>query len=302
MAVDGYEMRECAVVFGAESPLVGIISEPSKAAQPGQAAVVILNSGLDHRIGTSRMMVRMARMLCESGSLVARFDHGGIGDSLPRRDGLSWREASILETREVMDRLNSSYAVERFILMGHCAGAVAALKAAQADSRVVGAVLLNIRGLDPSPEWHRHVSVRGWARSYWELSLRSRDSWKRALTGRVDYRRLIRVLIEAGVRHMLPSRAVSAVKLEVGSDLRRLVERGARLLCVLAEGDPVEDYLAVVVERGIGTLESSERVRIERTSQADRGFTMLASQRRVMRLVEDWMQADRVRGGRQDWG
>src|SRR5690606_37128378 len=58
VAERGVGMRESAVLFGAADSLVGIVTEP----EPGTArtdaqAVLILNSGLVHRVGPKRMHV-----------------------------------------------------------------------------------------------------------------------------------------------------------------------------------------------------------------------------------------------------
>ena len=58
-------MRERALTFGPAN-LVGVLTQPDPAvANPGLPAVVILNSGILHRAGASRLYVRIARRLAE---------------------------------------------------------------------------------------------------------------------------------------------------------------------------------------------------------------------------------------------
>ena len=78
-------MRERALTFGPAN-LVGILTQPDPdVAVPDAPAVVILNSGILHRAGASRMYVQVARTLAEEGMTSLRFDFSGIGDSEVRR-------------------------------------------------------------------------------------------------------------------------------------------------------------------------------------------------------------------------
>lgn len=287
MGVEDDTVMERAVVFGAGSPLVGIISEPSAPLQRSRPAVVLLNAGF-HRVGASRLTVRMARRLCDAGWLVARFDQSGIGDSVARRDGLKVDEAGVVEARQVMDELSATYDVERFVLIGHCKGGLVSFRTAQADPRVAGAVLLNSHGIQANPDWHKYASVQSAARQYRRSSLRSPDSWKRALTGRIQYGRLIGTLAKSMAQRLVPS-APSSLNRRFSQELRQLVEQGTHLLFILTDGDPAQGCLNVIAESQMGYLRSSGRFRTEAISRSDHDYTLLANQADVLRLVEDWM-------------
>ena len=188
-------MKERAAVLGRSSPLIGIITEPvDLSAAADRPAVVIMNSGIVHRVGPGRVTVRLARDLAGQGSLVARFDHSGIGDSPSRQDRIPWPRNTIMETREVMDDLSERYGSRRFVLMGICSGALTSFHTAREDPRVAGAVLMNSQGTESSADWQRYVRNREWARQYWARSLLSVDSWRRAFTGQIQYRRMLTVL------------------------------------------------------------------------------------------------------------
>jgi pimeloyl-ACP methyl ester carboxylesterase len=179
--------------------------------------------------------------MAAGGWTAVRFDHSGIGDSPARRDGLPFEQSAITETREVMDSLQRERGIDQFVLMGLCSGAVTALKSAAADERVTGAVLINPQGFDASPQWHRYVQSRGDARRYWTRSLFSADSWVRALTGRVGYRRLLDVLWRQATRPAAAvPEAVSSVSERVGSILRGLLTRNVRHR--LHERDPGAEH------------------------------------------------------------
>ena len=130
-------MRERAVRVGSPAPLVGVISEPDDF-QSSKPAVLILNSGLMHHIGTCRLSVKLARSLADMGLMSIRFDFSSIGDSEPRRGSKTFQESAPLEAIEVMDYLNEKRGIKQFILFGLCSGADVAYDTAILDSRVVG--------------------------------------------------------------------------------------------------------------------------------------------------------------------
>ena len=84
-------MREQVVMVGDELPLVGVLSEPEVDNNPTpRVAVILLNSGVIHRVGSCRLSVTLARSLCEKAGLTTfRFDFSGIGDSDARRGTLT---------------------------------------------------------------------------------------------------------------------------------------------------------------------------------------------------------------------
>lgn len=129
-------MKERVLRIGKPVPLVGVATEPA-ALDAARPAVLILNSGIMHHVGSCRMSVRIARGLAESGLLAARFDYSGIGDSEPRRGTPSFAEVSVTECSEVMDYLQKTKGINRFVLYGLCSGADAAYNTALMDERVV---------------------------------------------------------------------------------------------------------------------------------------------------------------------
>ena len=99
-------MRERVVRFGAGNGLVGILTEPEPIrSHPDRPAIIFLNSGILHRVGSCRMHVRLAWALAEAGYPSLRFDLSGIGDSDTRKDALAFEQSAPLEIREAMDRV-----------------------------------------------------------------------------------------------------------------------------------------------------------------------------------------------------
>lgn len=135
-------MKERAIRVGKPTPLIGVASEPENF-DPDLPAVLVLNSGVMHHVGTCRLSVKITRALAAKGLLAVRFDYAGIGDSEPRRGTASFEESSIAETREVMDYLQKTRGVNNFVLYGLCSGADASYVTALADERVVGIVKID---------------------------------------------------------------------------------------------------------------------------------------------------------------
>lgn len=286
-------MREHAVLFGGSQMLVGVTTEPlpdaSRDGSSGLPVAIFLNAGVIHRVGPSRLYVGIARRLASMGWTSVRFDHSGIGDSPVRHDGIPFERSAILEVREVMDSLQQSHGINRFVLIGLCSGAVTAFEAAVVDSRVVGAVMINPQGFDDDAAWNAYVQNRGYARRYWKQSLFSATSWWHALTGRVDYRRLLRVLWrQAAGAGGADARAVKSVVSRVGSDLRKLLARDARVLLLCSEGDDGIEYMNVIVGEDINAMSGVLGPDVRILPDADHSFTLRQSQSRVVAAVHEW--------------
>ena len=156
-------MEERVVVFGNALHLVGIVTLPSAEKRSAQLpAVVILNSGQIPRVGPHRLSVLIARRLAELGCTVLRFDLAGLGDSGRRPVDLPYPQNVVQDIGAALDQLAKTGGQRRFILAGTCSGADNALRAAAADARVVGAVLID--GLSftyPTPGFYlRHYGKR----------------------------------------------------------------------------------------------------------------------------------------------
>ena len=285
-------MREHAFVFGENGGLVGVLTDPPGPVpgrvEGGPLGAILLNAGVIHRVGPSRLYVHIARDLAALGCVAARFDHSGIGDSSVRRDGSSFEESSLVEAREAMDALQESRGVERFVLIGLCSGAVTAFDTAGVDDRVVGVIMINPQGFDLSPEWNSYIVNRGDARRYWTQSLFSATSWWKALTGQVDYKRLAGVLWRQASGPGSARSVVSSVVTRVGSDLERLMRCEVRTLLVCSEGDDGIEYMNVILQQDVRTMTSNTHLSVEILPGADHSLTLLGSQRRVVDVVCAW--------------
>ena len=137
----------------ARQTLFGILHIPEISHESGlRIGINILNPGLKNRVAPNRLNVKIARMLCDKGFFVFRFDPSGIGDSegnLPDQDILDiW--GSIQKARFVEDTLfSNNYFIKKcslndLILVGNCGGAITAYLAGAIDKRVTKLILIDL--------------------------------------------------------------------------------------------------------------------------------------------------------------
>jgi pimeloyl-ACP methyl ester carboxylesterase len=232
-------MRERAIRFGSASQLLAIVTEPdAKDRRPDAPGVVLLSSGLLHRVGACRMHVRMARALADAGYVSIRFDFAGLGDSDPRRDTLPFEKSGVLETQEAMAVLADKYEVRQFVLAGLCSGADVAFYAAIEDTRV-----LSIVQLDPFV----YRTSRYYFHRYAPRLLRL-ESWLNILTGKTYIGPALKKAFgkkkaEGDESHADESELVQSPYVrafppreEVATGLRTLIGRGVKLFHIFSGG------------------------------------------------------------------
>lgn len=137
------KIHEQAFLIGKRQALVGILTRPAAPASERRPAVVILNTGVIHRVGHHRMYVTMSRALARAGHVVLRFDFSNVGDSDARPDALPLVESCLADIREVLDWLEQRHQIAQVILVGLCSGADHALLYGHTDARVAGLVLMD---------------------------------------------------------------------------------------------------------------------------------------------------------------
>jgi pimeloyl-ACP methyl ester carboxylesterase len=232
-------MKEKAILFGKSARLVGVVTIPARdTAKQDAPALIVLNSGLLHRVGAGRLSVRVIRALAEEGYHGLRFDFSGLGDSDNRTDGMPFEERCAAEAREAMDYVTDKYGIGRFVLMGLCSGADIAFETAVADSRTVGLIQI-----DPfsyrTPKFYLHYTSYLLQQhgpklfrptEWWRVANKFGGPMVRKLLGKQTLAERYPNLIESPFQREIPP------KTYVAAGLRELVSRGTRILNVFTGG------------------------------------------------------------------
>ena len=282
-------MKESIATFGKTRSLVGIVTHPENGSGADLPAVILLNSGILHRVGPGRLYVKLARALAAQGFLVLRFDLSGIGDSRSSDEDISFDERTTAELEEAMRYLGAEFQIESFVLTGICSGAKIAYEAQINDARVVGAAPINIYRLleKADPRLASAVKNRSETRYLLQFSLLNPGSWLKLLSGRADYRGILRKL---GIllRKLVPAATKEYPDtLQIKSDIRSITERNAHLLLIYSITDPGLDYARETLGDEMDSWEDSGRFRAE-VIRANHIFTLPSSQRELIELFVNW--------------
>ena len=284
-------MREEAILFGEGQCLVGIVTDPeSQNGNHSKTAVILLNPGVVHRVAPGRIYVRMARALAAMGLTVFRFDFSGIGDSPVRYDNLPFDRSAVKETQDAMRFLQTTRDVQRFILLGGCSGARVSLQTACCDSRVAGAFLINLQMSEDDDQSLDQIG-RTAAFYYWNFALFDLKSWRKLLTGKADYRKILRAL-GFQARSQLPSaRKMSAESIQLASNLRTLANRGVCVTFLYAESDPRLSDLREALGPEFKQMREMPKVRLEIIPRSDHTFSALLDQDRLLKRTCEMIEA-----------
>ena len=231
-------MIERILRVGKPTPLVGIVTEPATFS-PERAAVLVLGSGILHRVGPCRLSVRVARAAAAAGLLAVRFDFSGIGDSDTRAGSEPFDTLSPKECGEVMDHLARTRGITRFILYGLCSGADASYFTALLDERVIGIAQIDAFCY-PTRRYYvaryvpRMLRWKSWTR-WFSRTLRALRPGTRAPAARPENSD---ALVLPTYTRVFPPRDA------VASGLRSLVARRVPIFVIFTRGEPGYAYRA----------------------------------------------------------
>lgn len=279
-------ITEQAFLLGPRKSLVGIVTEDAAAAGPAgeRPTFVILNAGIIHRVGPSRMSVLLARQLAAAGYVVLRFDMSGLGDSDPRPDGLPPIEAGVADIREALDWLESARKTRKVVLVGLCSGANHALVYGGTDPRVVGLVLLDPATPKTFGYYWRHFMPRLFRPRVWYNILRGQHPMVRGLARRVAGNR---VDVEGPQRVDLQSPEVRAY---LEDAYRKALEQDIRFLAVFTGTlEDKHNYREQVLD-AFPKVRFGERMRLEYFETAEHTFTAEVDRERLYRVVAEWVE------------
>jgi pimeloyl-ACP methyl ester carboxylesterase len=271
-------ISEQAVLFGSWTSLVGIVTKAVSPASANRPAIVILNTGIIHRVGHHRMFVTMSRALGAVGYTVLRFDFSGIGDSSPRYDGLPLVDACMAEIREALDWLERDGAASRMILIGLCSGADHAVLYGHTDPRIVGLVLMD-PSIPPTLRYYVHYIGR---------RLRRLRSWFNVLSGRSHtLRMLMRHMLPIAQRYPLQNRVPRQT---IERHYRNSVDSGIEILAIFTEETTRQTYREQMIE-ALPNVSFGDRLTLEFFPGSDHTFALESDRSRLIQLILQWVSA-----------
>lgn len=219
--------------------------------------VLIVAGGTEIRAGAHGGMAALAQALSAGGHPVLRFDRRGVGDSGGEDPGFAGSAEDIAAAAAALRF--ACPGVRRVAGFGLCDGATA-LALHHAAAGIDALILANPWVIEPSAGLPPPAAIR---RRYRER-LASGAAWRRALSGRIDYRRALRGLAES----VRPRRAGLAENVAAA-----LAEGAAPATILLAGGDATAiGFASCWAGRAFAGLRSSPAIRIERRDTASHSF------------------------------
>ncbi len=293
------DYSETPVLFGPDEGLFGMLSQPQ--AGRTDVACLVLNTGVNHRIGPHRINVKTARRLASAGIPTLRFDLSGIGDSVAAQSRNAFRAQAVEDMKAAMDFLGERYGVRRFLVFGICSGAENAMAVALADPRITGMLAFDgemylTRGV------RMERKLRRLAAFPFNAAVRASYFWWRDLTdwlGASDAAARERTM--ARVAALLPNRTPAVEQGSIfGSAEAPVVdaaEHERRLLSLVDRGVDVSLMYSVTynsTDRNHGMLSQLrgsrlfERVKYRFWPDIDHTATTRAMQAKLLDAVEEW--------------
>lgn len=128
-------MKERPLQFGPGRRLLGILSLPD-IVDPKRPAILMPNTGVEHRVGPNRLHIHLCRAFARLGFVTLRMDLSGMGDSgLPAGGHCD----PVVDQQAAMAQLERMGLASRFVAIGLCSGGNDVHLLARADERVVAA-------------------------------------------------------------------------------------------------------------------------------------------------------------------
>ncbi len=302
---EGVRVSEQPERFGPDDRLFGIVSTPETPGAKRDQAVLFINVGANHHIGSNRLYVTMARDFAARGITSMRIDVSGLGESYAapgKQENQIYSIACVADVQSAMSLLARDYGIARFVLVGICSGAYLAFHSTATDARVVGQVLMNLSAF----EWKEGDTLESRAADRFKAShvygrsLFNQDTWMRVLRGRVAAAGIARYLLAHGSRVAFATTKAALNALvsphkplnPVERDFWRTSDRGTKSLLVYSADDSALDTLASYLGPGARRMRGRANFQMQIIEGADHTFTEISAQRRVAQIVSDFVHAN----------
>ncbi|RYG37876.1 MAG: alpha/beta fold hydrolase [Burkholderiales bacterium] len=281
-------VAEKVVLLGAGKTVVSIVTQPVRSADDGRPAVVVLNTGIIHRIGHNRMYVTLARELAELGHVVLRLDQSGLGDSAPRPDVVDPLHAGLADISDAIDWLVAKGS-KSVVLLGLCSGADFTIAYAGRDPRVVGAVLM-----DPSipPTTRYRLNAIG-------ARLMRGEAWTNLFRGRG---RVWKIVTRQNAKPTTGEWAPSQLSFD-DPQVRAFFEKaygdavdaGNQILAIFTGGLKYQHNYKRQLLDAMPNVRFGKQLHLEYFASCDHTFTFLEDRRRMFDKVKAWLSTTEFR-------
>ena len=282
MASVGEAFLEQALLLGDHHSLVSVIARPFASGHVHGPAIVILNTGIVHRVGHNRMYVTLSRMLAAGGYTVIRFDQSGLGDSASRADELSPLAAGLADIKEILDSVEKSHRISRFILIGLCSGADQAVLYGHTDTRVVGLVVMDPT-IPPTPRYYLHYVLQ---------RMRHLRNWSSVITGRSG---LVRTASRHLLNRLLASKKPHPISLDnlqfspyLAQCYAATAARGLKILAAFTAVSPRHAYVQQMVD-AFPEISAQGSLQLQYFPESDHLFSSSADRSRLFRVINSWL-------------
>ncbi len=290
------ELAEHARMFGNESELFGIVTEPRRE-EMRRRAVILLNAGTDNHIGANRVHVTLAREWASRGYVALRMDLAGIGDSDTRSgqpDNEVFPPAALDDVRAAVNLVRNVYGAADVTLFGMCSGAYHALRAATAELPVNRILMVNPlnyfwkEGMEITDLQLAEVITNP---GLYRRRIFSRAAWQRFFSGRVNVWRIAKIYIYRplfAIRSAfrdLARRLHIRLRDDLGRELEEIARRGVKIVFVFAAGEAGIDLLKL--EAGSSVKRLGERCRVHLIAGADHVFSQRGPRAMMNKILSD---------------
>ncbi len=273
--------RERIAEFGNEARnLVGVLCEPGlQGAESGRrVGVVLLNSGIIHRVGAHRLNVKIARAISGMGISSLRFDLAGLGDSRRGRSTAGFASVASANLMDAAAFMKLTLQVNDVVVVGLCSGADDAFRTASLDQSITGLVLIDPYMYPTAGAKLLYVLRKATSPAYWAEKIRFWRGIRKPLTQR-------RENAETRYVRRAPPRA------EFAESLVSFLDRGGKALVIYSGGSPAHFNHRSQFARAFRRWGLGERVTVEYFEHANHTFTETVQQRRLISCVSKWIDA-----------
>lgn len=275
-------MKEIVTKIGKDPALTTIFSVP-ESFDSNKPAVLILNSGVMHHIGTCRISVAIARKLATSGILAARFDFSGIGDSSTRRGNLPFEQSSVEEIQQVMNYLEQKKGVRKFIVYGLCSGADASYEIAKVEPRVSGIIQIDAYCYRTTKWYLKHYGPRLIDPGVWRRIF-SRLLGKKAGTSKHSDNMDDEFIEMPSYIRVFPPRA------EVARGLQTIIDNGVDIYSIFSGGMMYTMNYHGQFEDSFKDVDFKGRLKAEWYPELDHILTHVDLQKTLPDYICNWVQ------------